>query len=89
MTFLLTGPENLLLGAPLAVALSIAAMQQARVMHPPAAATALIAVVGGPSIHALGIMFAPMAGGASALLMGMGLLTNNIINAGNNYPKYW
>lgn len=46
-----------LFAAPLAVALSIAAMYYLRCLHPPGGATALVAVVGGPPIHALGYGF--------------------------------
>ncbi len=46
-----------LLAAPLAVALSIAVMYYLRCLHPPGGATALVAVVGGPQIHALGYGF--------------------------------
>lgn len=42
------------LAAALAVGLAIGAMHQARCLHPPGGATALIAVTGGPDIHALG-----------------------------------
>lgn len=49
--------DNPLLAAPLAVALSIVAMYYLRCLHPPGGATALIAVVGGPQIHALGYGF--------------------------------
>lgn len=40
--------------AALAVALSIAAMYYLRCIHPPGGATALVAVIGGPQVHALG-----------------------------------
>ncbi len=40
--------------APLAVALSIAVMYYLHCIHPPGGATALVAVVGGPQVHALG-----------------------------------
>ncbi len=46
-----------LLAAPLAVAVSIAVMYYLRCLHPPGGATALVAVVGGPQIHALGYAF--------------------------------
>lgn len=46
-----------LLAAPLAVALSIALMYYLRCLHPPGGATALVAVVGGPPIQALGYGF--------------------------------
>lgn len=46
-----------LFAAPLAVALSIALMYYLRCLHPPGGATALVAVVGGPQIQALGYAF--------------------------------
>jgi len=49
-------PETLL-AASLAVGLSIGAMHVARCIHPPGGATALVAVIGGPAVHALGFGF--------------------------------
>lgn len=46
-------PDNLIAGA-VAVALAIAAMHYLRCIHPPGGATALTAVFGGDTIHALG-----------------------------------
>ncbi|MBI5462044.1 MAG: HPP family protein [Gammaproteobacteria bacterium] len=46
-------PDSLVAGA-VAVALAIAAMHYLRCIHPPGGATALTAVIGGDSIHALG-----------------------------------
>ena len=43
--------------APLAVALAILAMYYLRCLHPPGGAVALIAVIGGDSVHALGYRF--------------------------------
>ena len=41
------------IAAPLAVALSILVMHLTRSLHPPGGATALAAVIGGPTIHEL------------------------------------
>jgi CBS domain-containing membrane protein len=51
-----------LLAASLAVALSIAAMYSLRCLHPPGGATALYAVLGGETVHALGYeyVFSPV-----------------------------
>ena len=49
--------ENLLIAAPLAVALAIAAMHYLRCIHPPGGATAITAVIGGSQVHALGFQF--------------------------------
>jgi len=56
--------------APIAVALSIAAMFAFRCVHPPSGAVALTAVLGGPAVHALGFgfVFAPVAAQSFALL---------------------
>lgn len=48
---------DILIAAPLAVALAITAMLYLRCLHPPGGATALIAVIGGNSVHALGFQF--------------------------------
>lgn len=45
------------LAAATAVSLAVLAMHYARCVHPPGGATALIAVIGGPSIHALGYRY--------------------------------
>lgn len=49
-------PE-VLIAAPLAVALAIAAMHYLRCIHPPGGATALSAVIGGAQVHELGFQF--------------------------------
>ncbi|MBN2647954.1 MAG: HPP family protein [Thiotrichales bacterium] len=46
-----------LLAASLAVGLAITLMYYLRCLHPPGGATALVAVIGGESIHALGYQF--------------------------------
>jgi CBS-domain-containing membrane protein len=48
---------NTLIAAPIAVGLAIAAMYYLRCIHPPGGATALTAVMGGESLHALGYQF--------------------------------
>ncbi len=48
---------DILLAAALAVALAIGAMHYLRCIHPPGGASALAAVVGGDSVHALGYQF--------------------------------
>ena len=49
--------QDIILAAPLAVALSVGAMRYLRCVHPPGGATALTAVMGGPNIAALGYWF--------------------------------
>ena len=48
---------NTLIAAPLAVGLAISGMYYLRCIHPPGGATALTAVMGGESLHALGYQF--------------------------------
>ena len=75
--------------AAVAVSLSIVAMHLTRTLHPPGGATALIAVVGGESIHALGYWYVltPIALGAVLMLV-VALLVNNI-SSQRRYPQYW
>ncbi len=51
------GIDNVLIAAPLAVALAIGAMYYLRCIHPPGGATAITAVIGGAQVHALGFQF--------------------------------
>ncbi|OHE61674.1 MAG: hypothetical protein A2X71_09460 [Thiobacillus sp. GWE1_62_9] len=71
-----------MLAASLAVALSIAAMYGLRCLHPPGGATALFAVLGGESVHALGYgyLFSPV------LLNIVVLVTVAVLF---NYPFAW
>ena len=46
-----------LLAAPLAVGLAVGCMYYLRCIHPPGGATALMAVIGGPDVHALAYQF--------------------------------
>ncbi|ALK33610.1 HPP family protein [Burkholderia plantarii] len=71
--------------ASLAIACSVGAMLALRCVHPPSGAVALTAVVGGPSVHALGFgfVFEPIALQSAALLaaaLGYHALT------GHRYP---
>jgi CBS-domain-containing membrane protein len=77
------------LAAGLAVSASIALMHLTGTLHPPGGATALIAVIGGDSIHALGYLYAlvPALAGALVLLV-VALLVNNIPHT-RQYPEYW
>lgn len=45
------------IAAAAAVSLAVLAMHYARCIHPPGGATALIAIIGGPSVHALGYRY--------------------------------
>lgn len=75
--------------AALAVALSLVVMHMTRTVHPPGGATALIAVVGGDSIHSMGYWFVltPIALGAGLMLV-VAVLVNNL-SPHRRYPQYW
>lgn len=79
-------PDVLWLQAPLAVSLSIVAMQVTRTLHPPGGATALIAVIGSPAVKALGFGFvlSPVLSGCLILLV-TALLFNNMTSE-RKYP---
>lgn len=80
---------HLWLAAALAVSFSIAAMHATRTLHPPGGATALIFVIGGPSLHNLGYLYVLMPVGAGALIMlAVALLVNNLAPR-RRYPEFW
>jgi len=80
---------DLWLAAALAVSTSIAVMHFTKTLHPPGGATALIAVIGGESIHNLGYMYViiPTASGAMIMLI-VALLFNNMPKS-RKYPEFW
>jgi CBS domain-containing membrane protein len=73
------------LASGLAIGIAIAAMMALRCLHPPSGAIALTAVLGGPSIHAMGYGFVlwPVLGNSLALLI-LAIIFNNL--AGRRYP---
>ncbi len=77
------------LAAALAVSTAIAVMHATKTLHPPGGATALIAVIGGESVHKLGYLYAviPTAVGASLMLV-VALMVNNIPR-NRRYPEFW
>jgi CBS-domain-containing membrane protein len=77
------------LAAAVAVSTSIALMHLTRTLHPPGGATALIAVIGGESVHNLGYLYVviPTALGAGVMLI-VALLINNISKS-RRYPEFW
>lgn len=77
------------LAAAMAVSVSIALMHLTKTLHPPGGATALIAVIGGESVHNLGYLYVviPTALGAGVMLI-VALLVNNIPK-GRKYPEFW
>ena len=80
---------TLWLASGLAVAFAMVAMMATKTLHPPGGATALIAVVGGPKIHALGFLYAFVPAGLGAfILVVIALLINNL-SRNRRYPEYW
>jgi CBS-domain-containing membrane protein len=87
-SYQLFSPDLWLAGAA-AVATAIALMHATRTLHPPGGATALIAVIGGEQVHALGYLYAVVPAGAGALIMlAIALVVNNIPK-GRRYPEFW
>ena len=78
-----------MLAASLAVALSIAAMYGLRCLHPPGGATALYAVLGGDTVHALGYgyVFSPVLLNVVVLLVAA--VAFNYPFAWRRYPQCW
>ena len=77
------------LASAMAVATSIALMHATKTLHPPGGATALIAVIGGEKIHALGYLYAIIPVGVGATIMlAIALLINNIPQK-RRYPEFW
>lgn len=72
-------PDIIWLTAPMAVALSIVCMQITKTLHPPGGATALIAVIGSPTIKALGYgyVWSPVLTGV-LILLAVALVFNNM-----------
>ncbi len=78
-----------MLAAALAVALSIAGMYSLRCLHPPGGATALYAVLGGETVHALGYgyLFSPVLLNVVVLLAVA--VAFNYPFAWRRYPQAW
>ena len=81
--------DTLWIAGALAASLAIVVMLLTKTLHPPAGATALIAVIGGDKIHALGFLYALVPAGLGAMvLLGVALLVNNL-SRHRRYPEYW
>jgi CBS-domain-containing membrane protein len=77
------------LAASVAVSTSIALMHLTGTLHPPGGATALIAVIGGESIHKLGYLYVVMPAALGAcVLLAVALIVNNIPK-NRRYPEFW
>ena len=77
---------GLVFAAALAVALAIGAMHITRCIHPPGGATALIAVIGGSDVHALGYSYALLPVGLNVLVMLVVAVVFNYLFAWRRYP---
>lgn len=77
------------IAAAVAVSTAIAIMHLTKTLHPPGGATALIAVIGGDSVHNLGYLYVlmPAALGAAVMLL-IALIINNIPK-NRKYPEFW
>lgn len=78
-----------MLAASMAVALSIAAMYSLRCLHPPGGATALTAVVGGETVHALGYGFVVAPILINTLVILAVAVAFNYPFAWRRYPQAW
>lgn len=77
------------LAVTLAVSLSILLMQLTHSVHPPGAAAALVAVIGGSDIQALGWWYPLMPIGiGSAVMLLVAILINNLARH-RRYPRHW
>jgi CBS-domain-containing membrane protein len=77
-------PE-LLWSTAAAVALAIASMYYLRCIHPPSAGTAMLAVIGGQTIHGLGWGLVGVVAINAAILLLSAVVINNLI-PGRRYP---
>lgn len=80
---------NLVLASSLAVSTSIALMHYTKTLHPPGGATALIAVIGGEKIRAMGLLYVVFPAALSSLIiLAIAVLFNNLIK-NRKYPDHW
>jgi len=87
-TFKLLGGQPWL-AAAIAVSTSIAVMHLTGTLHPPGGATALIAVIGGASVHNLGYLYVLMPTALGAIVMLIIALIINNIPKNRRYPEFW
>jgi CBS-domain-containing membrane protein len=72
-----------------AVGVAITVMAITRTQHPPGGATALIAVIGSPQVHALGFKYVVVPVLAGALVLLAVALQMNLVKRRNRYPVSW
>jgi CBS-domain-containing membrane protein len=81
--------ETVWLAAALSAAFATVAMLATGTVHPPAGATAMIAVIGGEKIHNLGFMYVLIPVALGALILLIVALTVNNLAKNRRYPEYW
>jgi len=81
--------HDLMLAASLAVGLSITAMYSLRCLHAPGGATALAAVLGGETVHAMGYAFVWSPIMLNALIMLAVAIAYNYPFVWRRYPQAW
>jgi CBS-domain-containing membrane protein len=80
---------TLWIAGALAASLAIVGMLLTKTLHPPAGATALIAVIGGERIHNLGFLYAFVPAGLGAFVLLIVALVVNNLSKNRRYPEYW
>ncbi|MBS0312056.1 MAG: HPP family protein [Proteobacteria bacterium] len=78
-----------MLAASMAVGLAIALMYPLRCLHPPGGATAITAVVGGGSVHALGYGFVVMPIMINTVIILLAAAAYNFPFSWRRYPQAW
>ena len=73
----------------MAVSTAIALMHFTRTLHPPGAATSLIAVIGSEGIHKLGYLYVLIPSTLGPLIMLLVALLVNNIPESRRYPEIW
>src|SRR5262249_28359968 len=89
--FKAVGADHMTLAAALAVATAAAVMQLTGTVHPPAGATALIAVLGPEKIQALGYRYAltPVLAGVAIMVLVAVVFNNLSPLEERHYPVSW
>ena len=80
---------HLALGAACAVGVSIFLMHACKCLHPPGAATALTAVIGGPEVHELGYAFVWSPVFLNAVMIVLAAVAFNLAFPWRRYPAFW
>ena len=81
-------PDIIWITAPLAVSLSIVAMQMTKTMHPPGGATALIAVNGSTAVKSLGYEYVIFPVFVGVLILFLVALFFNNLTSKRHYPNH-